>query len=162
MNDDNPKREFVEKAETFFETQHLPRMAGRLLGWLLICVPPVQSAKEIGETLQMSKGSVSTIARQLRQMGLIEKVAQIGARGDFYRIHPNATESMLLARQAEFERLYDLSIQGLNQLEDESPQDRQRLLAVKRMSAMAVAEMTRLIDQIHEAEGETARSASEK
>ncbi len=162
LKDENPKKQFVEKAETFFETQHLPRMAGRLLGWLLICDPPVQSAREIGETLQMSKGSVSVITRQLSQMGLIEKVAQIGARGDFYRINPNAGVSMLLARQVEFERLCDLSNQGLALLEKENPQNRRRLLAVNRMSAMAVEEISRLIEKIRRIEDETARPALEE
>lgn len=150
MEVDHPKRQFVEKMELFFETQHLPRMAGRLLGWLLVCNPPIQSAKAIGETLEMSKGTVSAITRQLLQMGMIEKVCQIGARGDFYRIHSQASEQLLLARQAEFARLYDLAIQGLELMENESPENRQRLLEVSRMCGLAVEEISRLISRIRQ------------
>lgn len=149
----NAKKQFVEKMELCFETQHLPRMAGRILGWLLICDPPIQSARAIGETLEMSKGTVSTVTRNLLQLGLIEKVAQIGARGDFYRIRPHASEQLLLARQTEFARLRDLSIQGLELMEGESPENRQRLLELSRMSDLAVEELTRLIEQMRRESG---------
>lgn len=148
MDGGNPKRQFVEKAETFFETQHLPRMAGRLLAWLLICDPPIQSARAIAETLAMSKGSVSIASRQLLQMGLIEKVSKIGARGDFYRLRPQACGQILSARQAEFAQLQDLSIQGLELLKNDPPETRERLLEMKRMSEMAVEVIAGLVERM--------------
>ncbi len=160
MAEGNPKKQFVEKIEAFFATQHLPRMAGRLLGWLLICDPPAQSAKAIGEALAMSKGTISTITRQLMQMGLVEKVGQIGVRGEFYRIRPQASEQILLARQAEFAQLYDLSLQGLELLKNDLPEARQRMLELNRMSGMAVEEISRLVDRLQHDESERQQPAS--
>lgn len=161
MDDGDLKRQFVEKIEAFFATQHLPRMAGRLLGWLLICDPPAQSAKAIGEALEMSKGTISTITRQLMQMGLVEKIGQFGARGDFYRLRPQACEKILFARQAEFAQLQDLSIQGLELLKNDAPESRARLLEMKRMSEMAVEEIDGLIARMRcQDEGESKQPAS--
>jgi DNA-binding transcriptional regulator GbsR (MarR family) len=53
----------------------LPRMAGRVLGELLICDPPAQSLTDLCDILQASKSSVSTTTRLLTEMGLIERVA---------------------------------------------------------------------------------------
>ncbi|MDQ6608042.1 MAG: MarR family transcriptional regulator, partial [Actinomycetota bacterium] len=59
-----------------------PRMVGRALGWLLVCDPPAQSAAELAESLQASKGSISTSTRALLRMGFIERVRLRGERFD--------------------------------------------------------------------------------
>lgn len=51
-------------------------MVGRALGWLLVCEPPEQSAAELAETLQASKGSISTATRVLLRLGFIERVEE--------------------------------------------------------------------------------------
>ncbi len=63
----------------FFEEMGFPRMAGRILGWLLICDPPEQSAGQLAGVLQASKGSLSTMTRLLIQMGLVERVGLPGS-----------------------------------------------------------------------------------
>ena len=50
------KQHFVEEVALVFEEIGLIRMAGRILGWLLISNPPYQSADELAEALQASKG----------------------------------------------------------------------------------------------------------
>ena len=44
-------------------------MAGRMWGWLLICEPPEQTAAEIAEALQASRGAISGTARILTTAG---------------------------------------------------------------------------------------------
>lgn len=154
MENHDERIRFVEKIGTFFETQHLPRIAGMILGWLLICDPPVQSAKTIGESLGISKGSVSTTVRLLAQMDMIEKVGQVGTRGDFYRIHPRASEHILLARQREFINLYDLANEGLGLLDGKDPAPRQRLLDLSRMCGLAIEEIPMLIARIRKSDAD--------
>ncbi|MBA3470937.1 MAG: hypothetical protein H0T53_14985 [Herpetosiphonaceae bacterium] len=60
-------RQFVEKVGLLYEQVGLQRMAGRILGWLLICDPPAQSAADLAAALDASKGSISGITRQLFQ-----------------------------------------------------------------------------------------------
>ena len=45
------QQHFVEEVGLLFEHAGLPRMAGRILGWLLICDPPHQSPGELAEVL---------------------------------------------------------------------------------------------------------------
>ena len=68
------KRHFIEDISLYFEQMGLPRMAGRVLGVLLIAEPPQQSLNDLCEMLQASKSSVSTTTRLLIEMGLIDRV----------------------------------------------------------------------------------------
>ena len=68
------EKHFVEDISLFFEQMGLPRMAGRILGVLLISGPPEQSINDLCEVLQASKSSISTNARLLTETGLIERV----------------------------------------------------------------------------------------
>lgn len=148
MELNNEKKRFIENIGLFFETQRFPRLAGRMVGYLLICDPPEQTANEIGGMLEMSKGSVSTMSRLLMQMGMIEKVSPFGARRDYYRIHPRASEQLLLARQVEFSQLRNLLSQGLAVLEKEDQTSQQRLTEMRAMCQLVVDEVPHLIEQL--------------
>ncbi|WP_460527165.1 hypothetical protein [Flindersiella endophytica] len=55
-------QEYVEEIGLYFAGVRLPRMPGRILGWLLVCDPPHQSAEELAAALQVSSGSISVHA----------------------------------------------------------------------------------------------------
>lgn len=90
---------FVEQAGIVLEHLGMPRMAGRVLGWLLICDPPEQSPGELVGALQASKASISTTIRYLMQVGLVERAVLPGKRRDYFRIRedtwPRSTEERL-------------------------------------------------------------------
>jgi DNA-binding transcriptional regulator GbsR (MarR family) len=90
MDDHLPIEEihFIEDIGLYFEQMGLPRMAGRILGALLISDPPSQSITDLGERLQASKSSISIMARLLMERGLIERVASPLPRRDYYRFKP--------------------------------------------------------------------------
>ncbi len=79
---------FIEDIGLYFEQMGLPRMAGRILGALLISDPPSQSITDLGERLHASKSSISIMARLLVERGLIERVASPVPRRDYYRFKP--------------------------------------------------------------------------
>ena len=81
---------FIEDIGLYFEQMGLPRMAGRILGALLISDPPSQSITDLGERLHASKSSISIMARLLMERGLIERVASPMPRRDYYRFKPGA------------------------------------------------------------------------
>lgn len=145
------KQKFIENIGMFFETQRLPRLAGRMVGLLLISNPPEQTASEIGGTLGMSKGSVSTMTRLLMQMGMIEKVSPFGSKRDYYRIHPRVSEQLLLARQGEFAQLLNLVEQGLAVLVDEESGSKKRLIEMSTMCRLVIGEVPKLIEQMESA-----------
>ncbi|MFZ0533868.1 MAG: MarR family transcriptional regulator [Anaerolineales bacterium] len=79
---------FIEDIGLYFEQMGLPRMAGRILGALLISDPPSQSITDLGIRLHASKSSISIMARLLMERGLIERVASPMPRRDYYRFKP--------------------------------------------------------------------------
>lgn len=84
------ERQFAEDVGRVFEGFGVSRMAGRVLGWLLICDPPRQSSRELIEALGATKGSISTATRMLEASGLIDRIAVPGRRGDAYELRPEA------------------------------------------------------------------------
>ena len=79
---------FIEDIGLYFEQMGLPRMAGRILGALLISDPPSQSITDLGVRLNASKSSISIMSRLLMERGLIERVPSPMPRRDFYRFKP--------------------------------------------------------------------------
>lgn len=86
---DEEKR-FIEEVGIVFEQTGLPRMAGRVFGWLMICQPAYQSSSELTEALMASRGSISTTTRLLIQLGMIERFGLPGERRDHFQINPDA------------------------------------------------------------------------
>src|SRR5512135_2854177 len=106
------ERHFVEDVALFFEELGFPRMAGRILGWLLICDPPEQSAGQLAQVLQASKGSLSTMTRLLIQMGLVERVGLPGERRDYFRIRPGAWPHLIKAQMQSMTGLHQVVERG--------------------------------------------------
>jgi hypothetical protein len=110
---------FVEELGMQFELEAgAPRMVGRVLGWLLVCEPPEQSAAELAEFLQASKGSISTATRVLLRMGLIERARVRGERFDRFRALPEAWDDHIW-RDDQFTAPRRVLRVGLDALADE-------------------------------------------
>lgn len=129
-----------------FDLVGLPRMSGRILGWLLICDPPHQSHAELTEILQASKGSISTMTRLLMQIGLIEKISLPGERRDYFRIKPNAWSQITKQRISQVKAFRELAEKGLTLLENATPQKQQRLVEMYDIHAFWEHELP-LIDE---------------
>ncbi len=130
MNADNQAirgGQFVEEAGIFFERLGTTRMAGRVFGRLLISVPPHQTMDELAEALQASKGSISSSTRYLIQLGLIERIGIPGERRDYFRVTPNVWVNVLRQRVGTLALFEDLARRGLELLEGENPDMRERL-----------------------------------
>ena len=89
------KQLFVEEVGIVFEQTGLPRMAGRIFGWLLVAEPPHQNVDQIGKALLASKGSISTTTRLLIQHGLVERFSMPGVRHDYFRLKADALGHMV-------------------------------------------------------------------
>jgi DNA-binding transcriptional regulator GbsR (MarR family) len=135
---------YVEEVALGFERQGLFRMAGRVLGWLLICDPPEQTFNQIAEVLQASKGSISGAMKFLVPSGLVERISRPGDRRDYYRCRPGAWTD--LARDQS--RLYDdfrkLAQRGLELLADAPAARRERLQGMHDLYAWLEREMPAL------------------
>jgi DNA-binding transcriptional regulator GbsR (MarR family) len=87
--------EFVEEVGIVFQRSGLPRTAGRIMGRLLICDPPHQSAEQLCKALRVSKGSISAMTRHLIRIGLIERFGIPGIRHDYFRLKPDAWKNLI-------------------------------------------------------------------
>ena len=116
------EKNFVEEVGLVFEQTGLPRMAGRILGWLLISDPPHQSTVQLAAALMASKGSISTTTRHLIQCGLIERISLPGVRHDYFRIRADAWQHMIRRGLVdEIKMVRQLAEHGLELLADKPP-----------------------------------------
>lgn len=127
------KKHFVEDVGLLFEQGGMPRMAGRIVGWLLICNPPHQSLLEVAEILEASNASISTMTRLLIQMGLVERVGLPGHRRDHYRIRAGAFDTIMQQSLQEIKTGLQLAERGLELVANQPPEMRQRLKEVREL-----------------------------
>ena len=122
------EKRFVEEVGIVFEQTGLPRMSGRIFGWLLISDPPHQSTAELTEVLMASKGSISTMTRLLIQAGLIERFSLPGIRHDYFRLRPDACQHAIKhGLEDEIKMFRQLCEHGLKLLARQNPLIRKRL-----------------------------------
>jgi DNA-binding transcriptional regulator GbsR (MarR family) len=90
---------WVERVAAAF-AQHfgLPPITGRILGWLLICDPPEQSAGEIAGAIGASRASLTTSMRLLTAGDLVRRRHRPGERTTYFHIDDNAWEKVIRQR----------------------------------------------------------------
>ena len=121
-------KQFAEEVGIVFERMGLPRMAGRIFGWLLVSDPVQQSPEQIASALLASRGSVSTMTRFLIQLGLIERLGLPGVRHLVFRIRADALQHPIRHNlEEEIKLFHDLAETGLKSLKNPSPATRQWL-----------------------------------
>jgi DNA-binding transcriptional regulator GbsR (MarR family) len=94
---------FAERMGDIYETDGFPRIAGRLVGLLLVSDVP-RSLAELAAELGVSKASVSTDARLLAAHGVIERVRHPDDRRDYYRVVPDLVGRMMEQRLHRWQR----------------------------------------------------------
>jgi DNA-binding transcriptional regulator GbsR (MarR family) len=115
------EKNFVEEVGVVFEQTGLPRMAGRVFGWLLISDPPYQSPAELAEVLMASKGSISTTTRLLMQIGLLERFFIPGHRHDHFRLREDALQRTIQhGLEDEIKLFRDIAQRGLSLMKGEA------------------------------------------
>ncbi|MBO0351064.1 MarR family transcriptional regulator [Phormidium pseudopriestleyi FRX01] len=135
---------FVEEVGLLFELSGMPRMAGRILGWLLIADPPHQSLTQVAEALQASKGSISTMSRLLIQAGIVDRVSLPGDRRDYFCIKLDAWTELIQQKTAQIKAIRQIAERGLELLEGEPDQRRQRLEEMRDFHTFFERELPRL------------------
>ncbi len=149
MNDERQfeEKHFVEEVGLFFEQSGMPRMAGRILGWLLISDPSHQSTDQLAEALMASKGSISTMTRLLIRIGLIERTSLPGERHDYFRLKPNAWHQMLKDSLVQVAAARQLAEHGLELLEGKAHVNRLSLEEMHNMYAFFERELPALLER---------------
>lgn len=120
----NEKRQYIEEMGLLMESYGVSRMAGRVLGALLVAEPAEKSAEELGAVLRASRSSISVAVRLLERVGYVERVSKPGERKDYFRNRPKAW-SKLTEQQLEVVRQFkEMARRGLELLETDDPEAR--------------------------------------
>jgi DNA-binding transcriptional regulator GbsR (MarR family) len=106
--------DWIERMSAFCGSEYgLPPTAGRVLGWLMICDPPEQTAAQIGAAIGASPASLSTNMRLLTDAKFVVRRGQRGARTQVYRVEDDAWESVVRQRIASLTEFRDLTADGV-------------------------------------------------
>jgi DNA-binding transcriptional regulator GbsR (MarR family) len=148
---------FVEKAGIVIEHLGLPRMAGRVLGWLLICDPPHQSPGELVAALEASKASMSTTLRLLTQIGLVERAVLPGKRRDYFRIREDTWSRATEERLGLVTAMRELAEEGLALRLDADERSTERLREMRDFYAFYERELPAVIERWRQERRDTQR-----
>lgn len=114
---------WVEQVATYFADQdRVPLIAGRILGWLMICDPPEQPAEEIASAIGASRASLTTNLRLLNRVGFVRSFTRPGARTVYYRVDDGAWEAVVRRQIASLASLGDITRAGLELVGTSTPQ----------------------------------------
>jgi hypothetical protein len=124
--------EWVERVAAFcVEEWALTPITGRILGLLMICDPPEQSAGQIAEAIHASRASLTSNMRLLTTIGLIRKVRIPGDRTAYYRIEDDAWEKVIHRKIAGLGAFGDIAKDGLSLVGDTNPARTERIRAAQ-------------------------------
>jgi DNA-binding transcriptional regulator GbsR (MarR family) len=145
----NEEIRFIEDIGLYFEQLGFPRMAGRILGALLISDPPSQSITDLGERLKASKSSISIMARLLVERGLIERVASPVPRRDYYRFKPGGWSTYMRQWLGLMSGLHQITERGMLLLANKSDALKERLQEAHDLFSNVEQEFPPILEKIN-------------
>lgn len=131
----NPTHEevlaWVEQAAVFIAgTYGVTITTGRVLGWLMICDPPRQSAGQIVGAIEAGRTSVTASLRFLMAAGFVRHDPQPGDRVVRYRMDDDAWMTVLRRRLAALVSFREIAQDGIQLVGPTDPRS-QRMQAAR-------------------------------
>jgi DNA-binding transcriptional regulator GbsR (MarR family) len=105
--------DWVERVAMFLANDGVPPIAGRVLGWLMVCEPAEQSAGQISEAIGASRASLTTNIRVLMTVGFVERRTRPGERTGYYRLKDGAWEAVVRRQIASLVSFREVAADGL-------------------------------------------------
>ncbi|MFF4624543.1 GbsR/MarR family transcriptional regulator [Nonomuraea jabiensis] len=144
---DGPDREqvleWVERVAAFVSAEWgLAPITGRVLGWLMACDPPAQTASEIADAIGASRASLTTNMHLLTSIKLIRRFRKPGERNVYYQIEDDAWSKVIRQKLAAFTAFDELAAEGLRLGWTDEAQTR-RIESAR----TAIAGLARVLDQ---------------
>jgi DNA-binding transcriptional regulator GbsR (MarR family) len=138
---------FVEEMGQTLAGYGMTPMAGRMWGWLLICEPPEQTAAEIADALQASRGAISGTARILASAGMIRRSTRRGDRREYFSAPPETFDSFLRSAGRIYRQFREMAERGLTAMADRPPESRARLQELRDVFAFVEQEVPAVVDR---------------
>lgn len=156
-----PLLRFIERMGLMCESDNLPRIAGRLLG-LLIVEDGALSLRELADRLQVSRASVSTNARLLTDIGIVDRVTRPGDRQDYYRLTPDPFHRLLSGKAKAFNQAGDLFAEAAESFPPDRDGAKRRVCAFAEFYRAAAQGVTELIERLANKQRNGTRKAPRK
>lgn len=111
----SPEKEmYIEETGLIFELMGATRMAGRILGYMMVCEKTFVSFGELTDVIHASKSSISTNVKALINIGYIKLVTFPADRKTYYALDNSANhQSMMENKMVYMEKLADHAKRGL-------------------------------------------------
>ncbi|MCA2229232.1 GbsR/MarR family transcriptional regulator [Nonomuraea aurantiaca] len=116
MNEHERLLEWVERIAMYLARDGVPPIAGRVLGWLMVCDPPEQSAGQICAAIGSSRASLTSNLRMLSSMGFLTWRTRPGERTVYYRLAEDAWAGVVRQQIAGITSFLDITRDGLSLL----------------------------------------------
>ena len=119
---------YADHIRQFYTLRYgFPPMVGRLLGYLLVCVPEKQSMSELADALMASRSAIAGAVQTLENYHFVNRTRAAGQRSDSISINPAGIEgkgfdATIYQEQAVLFR------EGLNLLKGEALDQRATML----------------------------------
>ena len=152
-------KEFIEKFGLLIEDEGLPRIAGRIMGYLLLSKKPSQAA-ELAAELMVSHGSVSTNTRLLERLNVIQRVAVAGERAAAYQITQDPYGSLLIGQLTRMRRMHSMISEAREEIPGVMDVGRERLGMMARFYSLAIEMTQELLGHWDVDDGSTQLSSS--
>ena len=107
--------DWIERVSMFCtEVYGVPPIAGRILGWLMICDPPEQSAGQIAEAIGASRASLVTNMRMLTGAKFVRRLTRPRERTSYYRVDDDAWEGVVRQRLEMLVSFREIAADGID------------------------------------------------
>ncbi|MHB1222509.1 MAG: GbsR/MarR family transcriptional regulator [Gemmatimonadaceae bacterium] len=139
--------QYIERMGLLWEGEGLPRIAGRILGYLLL-TPDPRTTDDMALALGVSRASVNTDARRLERLGFVERNSRPGDRRDYYVIAPNLVERMISGRLDRLRSLQS-ALDDAHHLPDTPPVVRDRVCAFRILHLRVIDALEGVLREFH-------------
>jgi MarR family len=134
---------FADHMGRFYATRYaFPPMVGRLIGYLAVSDTPEQTIAELADALLASRSAITGAAKALETLHVIKRSRSAGERMDRIRIDMSSPEAMGMD-VTEYRELGELAREGLEVLNDATPERRAILLELSAFADFLVEQMVR-------------------
>lgn len=141
-------RNFIERMGLEAERDGMPRIGGRVLGYLVTSDEP-SSLDTIAEALQVSRASISTNCRMLEQLGAADRMSLPGDRKDYYVLSPRFPDRFFDHVRTQSERKVAIAEKALHELPDDEQIARERMETWRQFHAFILEELEGIARRWH-------------
>ena len=138
---------FIEQMGLSAQQDGVARISGRIFGYFIVHGGPVSFA-QLAEELQISRASVSTNARSLAALGIIERITLPGDRQDYYQLAVSPFLRMIESYLVRMQQMQNILQQADDSIPAEMHATHARLAQMRRFYAAAVQANQQLIEDL--------------